>query len=456
MRSAASQWNAAPVLLRGLEGRAPSPGNREIQGDRVELNPACVVGSSAGDHAAIHRLLLSVFHAPSLDGFHASLDDPFYEPRNRLVVKRGEQIVSHLHLTERTTYFGGRQLPAAHLAWLATLPEFRGCGYGSQLLGAADCVMVEGGAALGLLSTRLPHFFRRAGWAVCGRHSHARAGSRDLLAQLSAAGLPPCERPLNIRPWRQVELPALMALYERNQSQAFGAYQRSEAYWRWLVSRKGFDHIYVAFDGPGRCELDLSGAPIVGYVITQEDRILELMADPAHPSAAEQLLARACGDAIERDDHAITLYASPGHRLLELFERSGGAVCRSEIHQGEVFMAKLLDPLGFLQSLCGELHSRAAHTGLERPCELGISLEGEKCRLVVSRRSVKLARGKLGRSYLRLSAPEFTRLVLGHLDVGEAAACGRLRASTRHAAEIARALFPRLPFWRSPLDELVV
>jgi predicted acetyltransferase len=449
MRAAVSQWNAAQTLLR--EPESPS--------ERVGLNPAPsvrVIGSGAGDHAAIHQLLLSVFHAPSHDGFHASLDDPFYEPRNRLLVKRGEQIVSHVHLTERTAYFGGRQLPVAHLAWLVTLPEFRGLGYGSQLLRAADLAMTEGGAVLGLLSTRSPRFFRQTGWAVCGRHSLARAGSRELLAQLSAAGLPPSDRPLNIRPWRQVELPALMSLYERNQAQAFGAYQRSEAYWRWLVSRKGFDQIYVAFEGPDRWELDQSGAPIVGYVVTQDDRILELMADPVHPSAAEQLLARACGDAIERDCHSISLHAPPGHRFFELFEKAAGAVYRGEVHQGEVFMAKLLDPLGFLRSLCGELHARADAAGLERPCELGISLDGEKCRLIISRRSVKFARGKLGRSYLRLSSPEFTRLVLGHLDVAEAAACGRVRASTRYALEMASALFPRLPLWRSPLDELVV
>ena len=417
---------------------------------------ARVVGSSAGDHAAIHQLLLSVFHAPSPDGFHASLDDPFYEPHHRLLIKRGQQIVSHLHLTERTAYFGPLQLPATGVAWLATAPEFRGRGYASRLLRAADQAMQRSGAMLGLLSTRSPHFFRRTGWAVSGRHSHARAGARDLLSQLSAAGLPSGGGSLNIRPWRQVELPALMQLYQCNRSGAFGAYERSEAYWRWLISRQGFEQIYVAFEGPDRCELDMTGAPIVGYAVTKEDRILELMADPAHPTAARQLLARACGDAIERDCHSIMLHAPPESRLFELFERSGGANCRHEIHQGEVFMAKLLDPPGLLRMMCGELHARAEAAGLARPCELGLAAGAEKYRLVVSRRSVKLARGKLGRSYLRLSPAELTRLILGHLDASEAIACGRIQASTRGAAETARALFPRLHFWRSPWDDLVV
>ena len=456
MRAAVSEWNAAQALLQRPSSRIDPPDSQSERDARRLAAPYRVAPSSAGDHAAIHQLLLSVFHAPSHDGFYASLDDPFYEPRNRLLVKRGEQIVSHLHLTERTAHFGELLLPVANLAWLATLPEFRGLGYGGELLRAADGALAVGGAMLGLLSTRLPRFFRQTGWAVCGRHSHARAGTRDLLAQLSAAGCPPAEQPLNIRPWRQVELPALMALYNRNQTGAFGAYQRSEAYWRWLVSRKGFDQIYVAFHGPDRWELDLAGAPIVGYAVTKEDRILELMADPAHPSVAEELLARACGDAIERDDHALTLHAPPGDRLFELFERAAGSVYKGEVHQGQVFMAKLLDPQRFLRSLCGELHARAEAAGIERPCELGLALDDDKCQLVVSRRSVKLARGKLGRSYLRLSAPEFTRLLLGHLDVAEAIESERVRASTRHAAEMAAALFPRLPFWRSPLDELAV
>jgi hypothetical protein len=200
----------------------------------------------------------------------------------------------------------------------------------------------------------------------------------------------------------------------------------------------------------------MTGAPIVGYVVTKEDRILELMADPAHPTAAEQLLARACGDAIERDYHSVMLHAPPESRLFKLFESSGGAHCRHEVYQSEVFMAKLLDPPGFLRMLCGELHARAEAAGLARPCELGLAVGNEKHQFVVSRRSVKLARGKLGRSYLRLKPAELTRLALGHLDVSEAIVCGRIQASTRGAAEVARALFPRLHFWRSPWDDLVV
>lgn len=415
---------------------------------------ARVIPAGAGDHAAVYHLLTSVFHAPSPDSFHAWLDDPFYEPRHRLLVKRGERVVSHVHLTERTASFGSLRLPVVGLNWLATLPEFRRSGYGGLLLQASDSAMRRSGSVLGLLTTRHPHFFRRHGWSVCGRHSHARAGSRHLLAQLSARGQLNAEESLNIRPWRQVELPALMRIYSRNQAPAYGGYERSEAYWRWLVSRKHFDQIYVALDGPEKYELDIAGTPIVGYAITKDDRVLELMCDPDHPTAAEQLLARACSEAIERDYHSLTLHAPPGDRLFSVFCSAGGEQYNHELHQGEVFMAKLLDPQGFLRALRSELHARAENARFPRPCGLGLHVHEEKLQLAATRRSVKVSSGKLGRSYLRLNLPEFTRLVLGHLDVQEAINSGRIRASTRYAVEAARILFPRLPLWRSPLDEL--
>src|SRR5262249_27386672 len=111
-------------------------------------------------------------------------------------------------------------------------------------------------------------------------------------------------------------------------------------------------------------------------------------------------------------------------------------------------------PPGFLKMLCPELHSRAEAAGLVRPCELGLLVDGEKYRLVISRRSVKFGRHKIGRSYLACSGANFTRLLLGHMAIDEALVEGRLRASTQLAAETARALFPRLPVWRPPLDEL--
>jgi hypothetical protein len=243
-----------------------------------------------------------------------------------------------------------------------------------------------------------------------------------------------------------------MRLYAAAALQSTGWFVRTEAYWRWLISRKEFDQIFVAIEGPDRLDADGSGTRIVGYAVTREDRILELFVDPAYPAASAHLLARACGEAIERDMCAVTLHAAPHDPLHELFRTARGVQHHHEAHQGEVFMARLLDPYGLLRRLCPLLFRRAEERSLPRPGELGLRVEGSKYRLAVSRRAVKAAGDRIGRSYLSLNVAEFTRLVLGHVDPEEALASGRLEASTRVAVQTAQALFPRLPMWRPPLD----
>ncbi len=415
---------------------------------------ARVVVAKAGDHPSVFQLLTAVFQGPSHDAFLASLEDPFYEPCDRLLVKHGTQVAAHLHLTKRVMHFGPLRLGVSGLGWLGTLPEFRGHGYARRLLATAEGLMREEGSELGMLRTRIPRYFRRDGWAVCTRRCWSRAGTRELLAQMQSQRSWRTPTPLNIRPWRQVELPALMRIYRQNIGEAFGALDRTEPYWRWLGSRKGFDQILVAIDGPDRLELEDTTSPIVGYAVAKDDQIIELLSAPDHPHARVQLLIRACSEAIERDVHALSLHSPAHDPLHELFQLARGTQWHHESFEGEYFMVKLLDPIGFLRRLCPELHRRASDAALVRPCELGLVVEGRRHLLAVSRRSVKLLPRRTGRSYLRCNVAEFTRLVLGHVEVDEAVRLGRLQASTRMAVDVARVLFPRLPLWRPPLDDL--
>ncbi len=348
------------------------------------------------------------------------------------------------HIVERVMHFGSTELPVARLVGLATHPDYRSRGFARALVTAAERYMRRNGSVLGLLSTRMPKFFGPHGWALCGRYTHSRAGTRDLLAQLSAHGVAPGEGSVAIRPWRQVELPGLMRLYAERTVGACGALQRTEAYWRWLVSRQEFDQIFVALEGSDHFDWASMESPISGYVVMREDRILELTARPSPTrsshlresptvSIAKQLLARACSEAIERDFYSVQLHAVPNDPLHQLFLDSAGELTNGEAHQGEVLMARLLDPQGFVRRMADELVRRATAASLPRTVELGLMIEGEKHRLVVSRRKVKLERGNLGRSYLKLNNREFTRLLMGHVDVGDAVERGRVRPSTRCA-----------------------
>jgi predicted N-acetyltransferase YhbS len=405
-------------------------------------------------------MLVSVLHGPSQAEFQSQLDDPFYEPQDRLFVRHATHVIAHAHLTRREMHFGPEQFAVAGLADLAVLPEYRGHGCGSALLNAVEQRMTDDGAVLGVLRTSTPEFFQRRGWCVCTRHSYSLAGARKILSHLRAtenvsrSPLRQPASPLNIRLWRHVERAALCRLYAENTAKAYGPLVRSEPYWQWLIGREAYDRIYVAIDGPDKLALDDHLTPIVGYAVMREGRILELMTTPEHPKVASQLLARACSDAIEHDLHDVRIDAAPHCPIHQVLVEAGGEQHYHEAENGEVFLVKLFAPDAFLRRLRPQLLRRAKQARLELPCELGLNVDGAKCCLSVRRRGVGIKRGRLGRSYLECGHAEFVQLLLGHLNVHAAVAAGRLGASTRIAQQIAGVLFPGLPLWRPPLDYL--
>jgi predicted acetyltransferase len=431
--------SATATIARELRRRRP---RRVID----ELMPA-----RAGDHPEIYQFLLAVFQGPSREEFHAVQDQPTYDPGQRLLVKREGRIAAHLQLSHSRMCFGGLGLGMSRIHWLGTLPEFRSQGYASRLLHRADQEMRGAGAILGCLRTRVPQFFRQFGWAVCGRHSASQAKARDVLARLSAE--PGTRSPLSIRLWRHVELPSLMRVYSQNTQAAYGPLERSEPYWRWLISRKAFDHIIVAIHGRDRMELVDTNAPIVGYAVVRQGRVDELLASPDFPHAAVQILGRACGDSIERNRHTIEVETLPGDPLHRLMVEAGGTTNASESDGGEVQMVKILDPAAFVKAIEPALVERARAANLPPDCELGLFVDGIKRTLTVTRRGARLSTGRLGRSYLALKGNEFTRLLLGHNDIIEPVEQERIVPSTQIALETARVLFPRLPLWRPTWDE---
>ena len=411
-----------------------------------------------GDHHAIHQLLLEVFQRPSSNEFHCQLEDPLYEPADRIVVRRGEQLLGHARLARRDMRYGPSLLPVAVLHELAVAPAGRHQGIGTALLETALRTARAEGAVAVLAPAESPGFLGRHGWVVCTRPSYSLAGPREILSLLNARGTPeaspltPPAEALNIRLWRHVEQAALERLYLENTATSFGPPHRSSETWRWLLGRRGYERIYVAISGPDKLELDETLSPIVGYAVTHEDRIVELMVASHHDTAAVELLARACGDAIERDFHPLRLDAPPDHPLHGLFVDAGGRHYRQSATDPPL-MVKLFQPAAFLAAHRSLWHAHAKRS-LGLPCELGIHLEGEKFRLLLGPRGARLERGRLGRSYLACDAAALTQLMLGDAGVQTLVKAARIEASTRIAEETATAVFPPLPLWRPPLDDL--
>ena len=235
---------------------------------------------------------------------------------------------------------------------------------------------------------------------------------------------------------------------------AYGPLERSEAYWQWLLNRHGCDRVYVALKGPEQLELGEISTHVVGYAVTRGEQIVELMTAPDRPRAAAELLTRCCGDAIEHDRLCVLLHAPPWCPLFDIFDEAGGCGPPRTPEHGEVYMMRLLDPLALLRRLCGQLDRRAVEARLSRPLDLGLLVEGHKYQLELGSQGVGVTSQRIGRSYLQLNVADFTRLVMGQLDWDAAIADGRLECSTALALEAGRVLFPSLPLWRPPWDDL--
>jgi len=193
---------------------------------------------------------------------------------------------------------------------------------------------------------------------------------------------------------------------------------------------------------------------IVGYAITKGEDILELATAPDRRKAAAELLRRACSDAIEHNRYCVTLHAPPTDNLHKLFLHAGGKHCCRESDQGEVFMVRVLAPLKLLRLLGEEFERRANEAGLTRPLELGLTVDRKKYLLSLTQSGVKIVSRRLGRSYLQMNVADFTRSLLGQLDWDAALADGRVAASTNLARQVAPILFPQLPLWWPPFDDL--
>jgi hypothetical protein len=285
------------------------------------------------------------------------------------------------------------------------------------------------------------------------------AGARDLLALLSGDECPE-QAPgaaQTVRPWRHVELCALVRLYEAGAAgnpRMSGSPARCEPRWTHLATRRAYDRIYVAVDGAGRIDLEQSGCDVCGYVVVKDGEMIELMTEPGRPIVARQLLKRVCRDAVEAGQHDVACFAPEGDGLIELFQRAGGTASPARTPERVVF-ARCPQPRKLLAALSGEFHRRAAEAGLERPFELGLVIGDEKIALQGTRRSVRVVADRMGRSYLRLGPDDLTRLMLGASDVRKGVEAGRVEASTKAAEDLAAVLFPRLSFWLPPFEDFL-
>jgi GNAT superfamily N-acetyltransferase len=413
------------------------------------LEECHVAPARAGDQNEILQLLAGLPAPPTRAEFHAAVDHPEHDSANRLVARLAGRIVGHVEIMPRDIMVGAASVRGAVIDRVAVLPECRGAGHGQRLVRAAEDRMRQTGAVVALSRTRIAASFHDLGWSVLGRDSVTAGRPTEILAGLLEKQQRTGEA-VTMRQWRHVELPAVLRIYRQNASRFIGPLDRSEAYTRWLVSRGAFDSLLVALVGQDRYELHESSARIVGYAIQSGNRVLELLADPEFAGLEREILARVCAEAIENDRQEILYESSSSDPLHAAVAGTGSLVQGGD----RMIVARVFRPLELLTALAPAVAKRVVEAGIKETVELGLDAPSFRGSIIVADGNASVHAGRVGRSYLRLADDELSRLLLGQCEPAEAAAAGRLEASTQVAQKLASQLFPRTPLWCPMWDDL--
>lgn len=413
-----------------------------------------MVAGNAGDHKLVYALLRAAGQAPAYEEFLNWLDEPTYEPCDRLLAKLGSQIVAQLQVRRRDAWFHGIRLPVASVECLAILPEYEAAEYEQRLLAAAERAMRDSRAVAAFAMTDRPEAFRARGWSEIGWPRYTEANVHEVLAQLP----PPLDRrrrraeSLRIRRWRQVELEALSDVYRKFASVTWGGIDRSEAYWRWLVGRGAHDELIVAIDG--RDDFDSLETPphIVGYAVSRGSQVFELATLGGWQRAAELLLARACQDAIEHDHHTISLHTPSTDPLHQRLLSAGGDW--SNGRNGGTWLVSLLDPFGWVERLSALLLERAAAARLDLPRRMVIDTGRRKYCLELARHDAHLKLDRAAVADASCTPSLCDELLLGIVDSAAAWQLGELVVRDESVAQALATLFPPTACWQSHFDML--
>lgn len=423
-------------------------------GDGVQL-----VAGNAGDHSLVLQLLVQVYQSSIGEDFQSRLDDPGYEPSDRILLMRSGQLIGHVQISKHIGWFQQQRCPVARLQDFVTLPEYRGATYGRSLLQVAEETASREGAVVGYVQTNEPEWFREQGWSVCRGQGHTQANTHGILSHFDAQWANPRrKRPkLEIRAWRHFEADSLRAVYQQMCPNLWGCLQRSEQTWQWLLGRKAHDQVLIAVkrDGKQPTTPHAGQVPhIVGYAVTRDAAIVEMFTLPGYPAASSQLVARACRDAIDRDHRFLSLHTPAADPMHELLVTAGGSWVSDAEANGGVAMMKLLAPQRWVERMYPVFHQRTRETGISSSQKVEFGVDDGQHQFVLTRRSARLEEANSTETKVHCSWTTFQDLLLSNLRFSETTASEQLAIDDSTNLSTLATLFSPKLFWQSPLELL--
>ena len=254
----------------------------------------------------------------------------------------------------------------------------------------------------------MPQFYRPLGWGVCGRQT-PRPDPEPEPARQSSDGVIEGQGGFwHVRPWRQVELNDLMALYDMQYAETTGTVVRSEDYWRWMIGREYAHVIWVA------CQ----GETVRGYAFVKDHKVLEMATDPAHPQALRALLGRVRAEALERAYPEVIVHAPADHPVLDVIRQASGRVIDQEEFDGHGSRCTTSPTsAGSSRRSCPSWSCGPREAGASLPLELGLTVGDRRWLIHVGANGSRVEPDKLSRRHLTLTPAAFVRLVMGHTGI---------------------------------------
>lgn len=421
---------------------------------------ACIALGNAGDHS-LAKNFLSTFGAESTDDFSHWLDEPSYEPMDRLLARCDDQIIGHVHLTQRPIVWDGIKIPSVTLQDFVIHPDYKNTECCLQLLDSAIALANETDALVSAIriSGKVPDAF--GNWSKCPSHAVTQSSARGVLSLMQpdlvqaprkhySNLLPKRRSNCRVRLCRRIEQALLTNIYRVATTNAYGAVWRNEAYWHWLLSRKVHDQVLVVE------ALDRRSTPtVVGYAMSQHDRILEMIMLPGYESFAKDLLIRTCQDVIERGLHEISLLLPQDNPLHEIMVTAGGCyIPGRESPSGELYLS-ILNRQKFIAELSPYWIHRLKQAKIPKPIALHFNLDGTLYTFTITKRGVQFKPTEDKQLGCSLSEKLFDRMLLGQLNVESAIASGPIQVESDEIMRILLALFGQVNIWQSPLDSRV-
>jgi len=245
--------------------------------------------------------------------------DPQLRFSDILCLESENQILSLLTVYKKKVCVGSSRLDLAYIAHVATLPQFQGRGYGSQLLRSTLRYLKRNGFDFSRLNGH-PGFYGRLGWETMS----------DRVLELIPSGPVAVNEHYRIRPFREnADLTALARLYHNEFRDKTYTVHRTHDYWTHLVKNRG-----VPVENEWEVCIAETDAGVHGYMVLQhrDDGIMvisELAAEPNHTPAKRSLLQAAATIAQRTKAEKILLQIPVTPSNIE-FVQSCGFSCRPD------------------------------------------------------------------------------------------------------------------------------